>query len=1133
MRGRSQIALTTILLALVLGDPIHSINRKYCAIAQVGGCTTPSFASNAYPVSGGPTAATAGDFNQDGRPDLAVATTDSDKVSILLGQSNGTFSAAANFDTGDFPKAIVAGDFNADSRLDVVTANGSNVSFLPGNGSGGFGARTDFPAGNGPSHLASGDFNGDSRLDLAVCNSSSNNVSILLGQSGGGFGAATNFGVGFLPQWIVVADFNRDSRLDLATANRSSNTVSILLGNGLGAFGTRTNFNPGFAPTSIAVGDFNADNAPDLAVVLTAFPQNFSVLLNTCSAAPCAAASFSPKTDFSSGSGGSNITVGDFNMDGMQDLALAASSDVAVLLGNGQGGFAPAINIPSPLNFGSYVTAANLNQDGKPDLVVIAEFISDSVGVMLNTCGAAMIEAVPTTLDFSNVTIGQSKDLSLTLRNTGNEALTVNSLASNNASFSVLSPSTPFNISGGGQQQVSMRYSPASPGTQVAALTITYSSTISQMLTVSLRGTGVDPCSYAISPMSQSFNASGGTGSVNVTTQSGCPWSATSNVAFATITSGASGTGNGMVAYSVAADASMGFRSGTMTIAGRTFTVSQGALPPGNWSVQTSGTTNDLRSVHLVSDSEAWVAGASATLLHTTNGGSSWPTVNTAVDAAKGFHSVRFLDGNIGWAGGAMAVARTLNGGASWTMATLPSTVLVVGNAIYNSFGFLSSTEFWAGGGGAAFGDPAAFVTNRSLDANGNLNNLGSVVTTPFSAYRDIYFTTETGSLEGWTVTDGGTIRRLNLSNASGFSEQTSGVSAQLNSIQMIRSGNSWIGFVVGNNGTILKTVNGGSQWSQQTSGTTVNLRDVYFVNPDQGRAVGEGGLILATNDGGANWMPEASGVSVDLFGVSFFNSGVGFAVGANGTILKTSTTTIGALASVSAASYRGPELAAESIVAAFGQSLATTTVVASTIPLPTDLGGTSVRIRDSAGMERLAPLFFVSDGQVNYFIPSGAALGPAIVTITGASGAVSAGEIQIVAVAPGLFAANSDGQGAAAALAFRLKADGSQSFEPVVEFDAGQNRFVPLPIDLGPETDQVFLVLYGTGIRFRSGLSAVAVGLGGTNAEALFADPAPGFIGLDQVNAPLARSLIGRGEVDVRLTVDGKTANTLTIRIR
>ncbi|MGH9847726.1 MAG: hypothetical protein ACREEM_54245, partial [Blastocatellia bacterium] len=215
---------------------------------------------------------------------------------------------------------------------------------------------------------------------------------------------------------------------------------------------------------------------------------------------------------------------------------------------------------------------------------------------------------------------------------------------------------------------------------------------------------------------------------------------------------------------------------------------------------------------------------------------------------------------------------------------------------------------------------------------------------------------------------------------------------------------------------------------------------------------------------------------------------------------------------------------------------LATTMQSATVSPLPTTLAGTSVKVRDSAGSERLAPLFFVSPTQVNYQIPLGTANGAATVTITSGDGKVSAGTTRIASVAPGLFAADASGRGLAAALALRIKADGSQQFEPVARFDPAQNKFVAVPIDLGPESDQVFLILFGTGIRYRSSLSAAAATIGGpigVDAQVTFAGAQGGFAGLDQVNVRLSRSLIGRGELDVVLTVDGQTANTVTLSIR
>jgi uncharacterized protein (TIGR03437 family) len=234
----------------------------------------------------------------------------------------------------------------------------------------------------------------------------------------------------------------------------------------------------------------------------------------------------------------------------------------------------------------------------------------------------------------------------------------------------------------------------------------------------------------------------------------------------------------------------------------------------------------------------------------------------------------------------------------------------------------------------------------------------------------------------------------------------------------------------------------------------------------------------------------------------------------------------------VSAASYAGPEVGSESIVTAFGNNLAASSQTATALPLPVTLAGTTVRVRDSAGVEQYAPLFFVSPSQINYQIPPGLAAGPALITITNNSGAIFTGSVQIVNAAPGLFTANASGQGLAAAVVLRIKADGAQVYEPVARFDSAQNRFVATPIDLSNPSDQVFLLLFGTGIRNRSSLASVSVKIGGVDAEALYAGAQGGFVGLDQVNARLPRSLSGRGEVDVVLTVDGKTANIVRIGI-
>lgn len=241
-----------------------------------------------------------------------------------------------------------------------------------------------------------------------------------------------------------------------------------------------------------------------------------------------------------------------------------------------------------------------------------------------------------------------------------------------------------------------------------------------------------------------------------------------------------------------------------------------------------------------------------------------------------------------------------------------------------------------------------------------------------------------------------------------------------------------------------------------------------------------------------------------------------------------------GSVISLSAANYSNPYgIALDSIVAAFGVNLATITLVATSPELPTLLGGTTVRVKDSAGIERPAPIFFVSPNQVNYLLPPNTSTGKAEVTITNSAGIISTGAINVIRVAPALFSADASGQGLAAAVVQRVKADGTQSYEPVARFDPATGKFVAVPIDLGVPSDKVFLALFGTGIRGRQALSTVKVTMGGRNAEVSYAGLQGTLIGLDQVNLLIPRELQGRGDTDVLLNVDGQISNKVTINIR
>jgi len=236
---------------------------------------------------------------------------------------------------------------------------------------------------------------------------------------------------------------------------------------------------------------------------------------------------------------------------------------------------------------------------------------------------------------------------------------------------------------------------------------------------------------------------------------------------------------------------------------------------------------------------------------------------------------------------------------------------------------------------------------------------------------------------------------------------------------------------------------------------------------------------------------------------------------------------------SVSGASYQGQALAPESIVSVFGVKLATGSQSAPSVPLPTTLAGTTVQVLDSLGTERAAPLFYVSPTQVNYQVPPGTAPGLATVSVRASDGTLSAGQVRVLAVAPGLFTATSDGKGRASAYITRVKGDGTFQDEPIARFDPMQNKVVAIPIDLGPATDRVFLVAFGTGLRGRTSLANTSARIGGVNCRVEYVGPSPGYVGLDQTNVFIERNLMGKGEVDFVLTTDGSQTNPVKIHIK
>jgi uncharacterized protein (TIGR03437 family) len=222
------------------------------------------------------------------------------------------------------------------------------------------------------------------------------------------------------------------------------------------------------------------------------------------------------------------------------------------------------------------------------------------------------------------------------------------------------------------------------------------------------------------------------------------------------------------------------------------------------------------------------------------------------------------------------------------------------------------------------------------------------------------------------------------------------------------------------------------------------------------------------------------------------------------------------ALAAVNAASFADGRLAPEAIAAVFG----------------TGLDGASVAVIDSSGVGREADVLYAAPGQLNLVMPAGTAIGAAALVLTGADGTVRYGSAAIAAVAPGIFGVAAGGEWLAAALVRVVRPDGTESSAPVaVCADAGICHAVP--VDLGPPGSTATLELYGTGMRGRSSLSAVACTIGGVDAPVLAAGPHRASRGVDLVMVSLPRSLAGSGPVSVRLSLDGVAANTTLVSFR
>jgi uncharacterized protein (TIGR03437 family) len=1134
-----------------------------------------------FAVGANPQAVAVGDFNRDGNLDIASANAADNTVTVLLGNGSGGFSAALGSPVavGAGPESLAVADFNGDGNPDIATANlnGSNVTVLLGNGLGGFATApgNPFTVGTGPHSIATGDFNGDEVPDLVTANSGSNTMTIILGNGSGGFSAPQNFTAPASPHSVAVADFNLDGNLDAVTADSGGTTVTVLLGDGLGGLHPGTQFTVGSTPDAVGVGDFNGDGNPDIAVANEG-NNTLSILLGN-GLGGFARAGGSP---FPVGSFPASIVVADLNGDGRLDIAAAnaGGNSATVLLGE-PASTSSALTTTAGATVG-YGTAVPLTLTVTQPAGGFT--VPSGTGTFLDA-GISLGNGAQTGSPYTFNAIGLAPGIHpLTASyagDAGHASSTSNTLSltvtqtSQTITFGAISGrafgSAPFTVAASASSGLAVGFSSATAAVcTVSAATVTLlsggSCTIQAAQTGNANYAAATPVnqSFTVTPIAQTitfgplanqafgaapFALTASASSALIVSFTASP-AAVCTVSGATVTLVSGGTctiqaaqaGNSDYTAATAVSQHFSVSPGSQTI---TF----GALAAqvfGTASFTVTATASSSLAVSFTSttSSVCTVTGATVKLISVgtctikaAQAGNSTYGAATAVSQSfsvtQGNQTVTFaalMDQVLGTT--PFTVTATASSGLAVSFASTTLTVCTVAVATVTlvSVGACTIQATQAGNANYASATPVGQLFNVT-QANQTIT---------FAALSKRTFGTAP-----FTVT-----ATASSGLAVSFASPTQGVcTVSQASVTLVSAGSCTIQASQPGNNNYAAAAAISQSFTVAPASQTITFgaipNQTLGTAPFTVTATASSGLAVSfasttssvcTVTGATVTLVIAGTCTIQATQAGNTNYAAASPLSQNFTVGGSALGTVNIASVLNAGSYYSAPIAPGSWVTLFGNNFSTATAKATSSTLPTTLAGAAVAITDSKGASQPAQLDFVSPTQINLLVPKGLAVGAGSVTITNVSANQGSAATTIATVSPSLFTADSSGTGAPAAIALAFTSGTSTPQNlPVFTCSTAPVVCAPAPIDLGPATTSVYLELFGSGIRGRSGLSGVVVTLGGTALQVTYAGAQATFAGLDQVNVLLDRSLIGHGQLSLQLAVDGVPANPVAVDIQ